>query len=455
MSVIGHTISATAPISISDISTVLGVSSCDLGSLCKHENVNKWAKYKPVIHRNVGELTKDELRSTNMGLVPSRNTLAETSADKNINQISGGWEAIVNGSTEWTYNKPTGGATSPYRIADFRGYVHNTQPPVVGFQTWKFYASVLETTYNAARPSSRQPDATSFGEYDGNNLSIVIGEESAYYYSFLGIRWGEASNENVNHPDTNCIPITWLLGGVKTDRYRLVIGVKVSDSLPMMFFSSRATLKDSIRYTGSKPQLIFPSLNTNQYACYRMFEACGFTGTNQPISKTFKAVAFFAKDMMMSGVSRNIATTSSDNSWSNCLVTSESKMYGMPTPAIDFEIEILNDKGYTAGQIGAIRHFSVFADGTGDFAYIGGNATYNRIPVMNLYIRLDEPLNATLSYEITYSYVTGVNGSVPVSSQTTISGTWTVKSSDEAGTKRNLIGGPGISILSKTLTINS
>ena len=40
----------TAPVSIEDVRTVLGVSSYDLGTLCKNSNgkINKWSKYKPV-----------------------------------------------------------------------------------------------------------------------------------------------------------------------------------------------------------------------------------------------------------------------------------------------------------------------------------------------------------------------------------------------------------------------
>ena len=39
----------TAPVSIDDVRTVLGVSSYDLGTLCKNSNgkINKWSKYKP------------------------------------------------------------------------------------------------------------------------------------------------------------------------------------------------------------------------------------------------------------------------------------------------------------------------------------------------------------------------------------------------------------------------
>ena len=38
----------TAPDSIYDVQRALGNGSPDLGTLCKANTVNKWAKYKPV-----------------------------------------------------------------------------------------------------------------------------------------------------------------------------------------------------------------------------------------------------------------------------------------------------------------------------------------------------------------------------------------------------------------------
>jgi hypothetical protein len=34
-------------VSIYDVQRALGTSECDLGSLCTHDNINKWARYKP------------------------------------------------------------------------------------------------------------------------------------------------------------------------------------------------------------------------------------------------------------------------------------------------------------------------------------------------------------------------------------------------------------------------
>ena len=60
----------TAPVSIRDVQRALGVSVQDLGTLCKHENINKWARYKPVrsLSKIVRPVTFAERKAVNFGL---------------------------------------------------------------------------------------------------------------------------------------------------------------------------------------------------------------------------------------------------------------------------------------------------------------------------------------------------------------------------------------------------
>lgn len=46
-----------APVSIYDVQRALGVSSGDLGTLCKHTNINLWARYKPIRYECIGPVT--------------------------------------------------------------------------------------------------------------------------------------------------------------------------------------------------------------------------------------------------------------------------------------------------------------------------------------------------------------------------------------------------------------
>ena len=92
-------------ISVAMVKAELGAATNDVGQLCIHPNINKWSKWKPVRHSSVNPLTVTQLENTGCGL--SRN-----------------------GMYEIEYLKPTGGATSPYRLSDFRNYNHTAVPPV-------------------------------------------------------------------------------------------------------------------------------------------------------------------------------------------------------------------------------------------------------------------------------------------------------------------------------------
>lgn len=91
----------TTGISTSLVGQTLGVSTRDVGQLCIHPYVNEWSPYKPI---SSGAITLNEAFRE---------------------QVSG---FLIIGRY-LSYNKPTGGAGSPYRIGDFRGYEHNSRKP--------------------------------------------------------------------------------------------------------------------------------------------------------------------------------------------------------------------------------------------------------------------------------------------------------------------------------------
>ncbi len=86
----------------------LGLSTRNVGNLCRSEAINKWSRWKPVRYASVSPLTEEQLIGVACGL--RRN---------NINDI--------------IYDKPRGGTSSydePYRLGDFRNYNHYAIPPV-------------------------------------------------------------------------------------------------------------------------------------------------------------------------------------------------------------------------------------------------------------------------------------------------------------------------------------
>ena len=118
-----------APVAMSDVQVVIGSQSTDLGTLCSHTNINKFARFKPVRYPSVGLITNANRQSVAHGIVFPDVVI--------VSQITGAaiQDAAAN---DWDYQLPVGGASSPYRLGDFgnveslnsNGYFHGAVPPI-------------------------------------------------------------------------------------------------------------------------------------------------------------------------------------------------------------------------------------------------------------------------------------------------------------------------------------
>ena len=96
------------------VGQTLGTSSRDVGGLCRHVNINKWSKWKPVISNKHTGMTAEDMAATQFGLsIPFFSDRAD---------LISFYTSTPAGT--WPYAKPTGGASSPYRLGDFRNYEH-------------------------------------------------------------------------------------------------------------------------------------------------------------------------------------------------------------------------------------------------------------------------------------------------------------------------------------------
>lgn len=114
-------------ISTTTVANALQTSSHDVGTLCTHANINKWAKGKPVSY------------ATNTGITDAQRASYPCNHGYTIPQSQ---SMQLHGS--WSYNKPTGGASSPYRLGDFRGYDTEATPPIESLlpeHTWNVFAT--------------------------------------------------------------------------------------------------------------------------------------------------------------------------------------------------------------------------------------------------------------------------------------------------------------------------
>jgi hypothetical protein len=104
-------------VSIRDVQRALGVGSPDLGTLCTHANINKWARYKPERYTGLEPMAFADRKENNFGLdVPF--------CYNNI--MNGIVDEIINGGVpSWVYLKPRGDRRAYgqgmefYRLTDF------------------------------------------------------------------------------------------------------------------------------------------------------------------------------------------------------------------------------------------------------------------------------------------------------------------------------------------------
>ncbi|MBD5180262.1 MAG: hypothetical protein HDT01_03065 [Bacteroidales bacterium] len=111
----------TKPVATQDVAKALGRSSSKIGVLCTMDNINKWAKYKPVKYDKVTVLTEAERVSVHYGItnIPFFSALSNMAMymfHGSPNPDSGAKTAY------WTYDKPGKGDWA--RLGDFDGYYH-------------------------------------------------------------------------------------------------------------------------------------------------------------------------------------------------------------------------------------------------------------------------------------------------------------------------------------------
>lgn len=112
----------SAPVNPTEVSNLIGAGADDTGAVCTSSNINKWARYKPVVNASLDSSNDGKGGDGNYGFA----IVTATSLSTLVSSFDDG----MNG---WTYVKPSGGASSPYRLGDFRGYNHRALPPIGDF----------------------------------------------------------------------------------------------------------------------------------------------------------------------------------------------------------------------------------------------------------------------------------------------------------------------------------
>lgn len=156
----------TPPISIEDVKSVLGETSNDLATLCKSTKINMWAKFKPV---SLGKLFPD--RSSTWWKGGSFDCGISVPQTTQVEKVIDFYSQANNG---YSYQRPYGGTSSPYRLADFEGYNHNAECPIGEMNTLKSsYLASDEIPITFVSPTS--------GLTDNVYLSYIAGVADCYF----------------------------------------------------------------------------------------------------------------------------------------------------------------------------------------------------------------------------------------------------------------------------------
>lgn len=110
----------SAPVSVADVQKALGESSSSVGRLCVSMKINMWSKAKPIRYPSRVPLTAEQRKGIDGDygiLIPEFASVTAMVA------------AIDGKANGWTYDRPVGGETSPYRLSDFDGYSHLAKAP--------------------------------------------------------------------------------------------------------------------------------------------------------------------------------------------------------------------------------------------------------------------------------------------------------------------------------------
>ena len=173
------------PVDIHTVSEVLKLSQTgeqvssrntfDLADLCTHDNINMWAKYKPfrssiMFFRQDGDPTKsdrdDEMRRKNYGIQPP-DPRSSTDIVSCINDV-------------WTYNRPRGTVSEPYRLSDFINYCHNDKPFAVAKESvtvnrYFNYSNDIILTKSRGIVSKYALKVSDFAIFDTySNLAVLV-----------------------------------------------------------------------------------------------------------------------------------------------------------------------------------------------------------------------------------------------------------------------------------------
>lgn len=211
-----------APVSIDDVRTALGVSSYDLGYLCKntHGKTNMWAKYKPVIYpsENINLTNSDWWKSSN-GNCGIDTSGAQAGTYKDI--VS---KMTSDGANGYKYSPPQGGSNAPFRLLDFEGYMPEAMAPIHSFTVPKQVDNLSGGTFNATvayNPSSSMGGSLSLSDIGGlvwQGVAYTLGD---MYFGVYMVQKGGTRSQRLTADSPGTMQVQVPVGGLPVNTYNV------------------------------------------------------------------------------------------------------------------------------------------------------------------------------------------------------------------------------------------
>lgn len=167
----------TAPVSIDDLKNLFGEGSGDLATLCTSPKINVWAKYKPTVYPSPFPDDWYKAKDGNYGI-----NITVENGKSNWKDLVAEYSKANNGYGT-LYDKPTGGASSPFRLGDFRGYFHNANPEVRDYLGKNVFIresdnNQILTEYNVISADGDQVSYFDFAAFKDKYFGYIITDKS-------------------------------------------------------------------------------------------------------------------------------------------------------------------------------------------------------------------------------------------------------------------------------------
>lgn len=174
----------TAPVSIDDLKNLFGEGSGDLATLCTSPKINVWAKYKPTVYPSPFPDDWYKAKDGNYGI-----NITIENGKSNWKDLVAEYSKANNGYGT-LYDKPTGGASSPFRLGDFRGYFHNANPEVKDYLSTNVFiresdTNQILTLFNPVSADGSQISYFDFAAFKDKYFGYIITDKSKSTLMFI------------------------------------------------------------------------------------------------------------------------------------------------------------------------------------------------------------------------------------------------------------------------------